>query len=139
MCTMIFLFVNGELNMEIKKIISIIGLSTFLWSGVASADLSSETAAMCDKVKQCALAQGGADMPPEMAQMMTVIFEQKCVEMTKPYVQATKEAGLASEAKACLDSMVAQSCAVLMNGNDNKTKECVKFEKAADKAGLKYR
>jgi len=124
--------------MEIRKIISILGLSAFLCSGTASADLNTETTAMCEKIKHCALSGSGAEMPPEMLQMMNMLFEQKCVEMTKPYVQATKEAGLESEAKACLDSMVAQSCDVLMKSSSkNKTSECVAFEEAANKAGLK--
>ncbi len=118
-----------------KKIILI---TLFLISNISHADnVADSTARVCQKVKQCGVAQlEQQGLQSEMIDMMKSMFDGMCDSMVAPYVRQANDAGLEKKALACLETIEALSCKQLMNGAGNETKECKELEKAADEAGI---
>jgi len=92
---------------------------------------------LCGKVKTCAIEQMGAEVPPEMIEMMQGMFDGMCATMLAEQYAEIDRAGLEKEASACVDSFMATSCETMMAAEGNfTTPACDEFKEAADAAGI---
>ena len=112
--------------------------SVVLMPSIVKADLDDVADRMCTKIKQCSLESAGADaMPPEVQEMMKGMFDGLCKSMMQPYYDSAEQAGLANEAEACTETVVATSCEELLSSDGQySTPECEEFKAAADEAGV---
>ena len=91
------------------------------------------TLALCEKVKQCAMAQmGEQQMTPEQEQMMTGMMQNMCAGIQQNY-SAPASSPHYGKATACMRSMADLSCAEFdQMSDDTPTKECAAFRAAAE-------
>jgi len=112
-------------------------LLSSLFNASTYAQDSEVTEKMCAKVKTCAVEQMGADVPPEMIQMMEGMFDGMCASMLAEQYAEIDNAGLEDEANACAESFIATSCDEIMaNEGEFSTPACDEFKEAADAAGI---
>ena len=95
---------------------------------------------LCDRVKQCGLAQLVANDLPEIMQdfvVQTVISQ--CVTIASSYKTKVLEADLENEAKACVHSLESQSCDDMLASNgEASTEECNDFLVLAESSGIDF-
>lgn len=95
------------------------------------------TQEVCKKIKTCGTAEIELQgIPPEMQQVMKNMLDSMCTSVVAPYVSQTLDAGLQSQAEACLTDIEAMACDELMNGGADNSEQCIEFEKAAKAAGI---
>ncbi len=117
-----------------KALVAILAL-TSISNFVFADELTAELGKMCNKLKTCSMEKVAAsqDLSPEMKKQMEIMFEKSCESIEQTYIS-----GIAAfpdhykSALACVKSMANAPCERLMN-NNNKSKECLDYEKLAEK------
>ena len=104
----------------------------------ANADIDQSMDKLCAKTKSCGIAElEKQGISGDMVNMMSVMFDGMCKGWLSPYASAVGEAGLEGKAEACIDSMVEQSCQLLMESEGEFVSEsCEEFKMDADEAGI---
>ncbi len=98
--------------------------------------MTAASMALCEKVKECALAQlANEDMAPEMRQMMEPMLNSMCQSVGAQVTEVPTGHPLYAPAVACMESMTGLSCAELQGGNDVKTPECEEYRRQAENYG----
>lgn len=89
--------------------------------------------AFCNHAKECALAEmeGSEDMTEALKAMVMQSLEGVCQGMKAEYGAALRHHELHDPAIACMRSMTASDCSVIMEG-ENETPECIAYEAAAE-------
>jgi len=111
---------------------------TLLLSQTVQADLVKEGAALCSKIKSCAVSEiDQQQISPDEKEAILNLFDTQCVESVKKYEKDVGAAGLEGKAHACLDSLQAQTCETLTQGTGPiTTPSCTDFENSAKAAGI---
>ena len=124
--------------MKYPLIITALFVGNLFAMNVANAELDRAMQEMCAKMKICSTAEiNRQGLPEELVTMVTAMFDGMCKTWMKPYANTLGKAGLEDKAEACIDSMVAVSCEVIMESEGSfQSKECVEFERAADESGV---
>ena len=119
-----------------KKLL-LISLTLFL-SQTAQADLVKEGKVLCAKIKSCAASEiDKQQISPDERAAILGVFDTQCISSVQKYEKDVGAAGLEGKAHACLDSLQAQSCDALINGNGPvTTPTCTDFENSAKAAGI---
>ncbi|RBP53694.1 hypothetical protein [Arenicella xantha] len=121
-----------------NKLLVVFGF-TALFGSMAHADMSDSIGQMCEKMKTCAVGKmvEEGDIPPEMIDSMSGMFDGMCKQMLAEHTRAIGNAGLEGKAQSCVDSMLDSSCDELMESQGNfQSPACTEFTEAAEKAGL---
>jgi len=108
-----------------------------LFSSMANADLVQEGKTLCSKIKSCAFEQIDQESlsQPEKDAILG-IFDNQCLASVRKYETDLDNAGLEDQAHACLKSLQAQSCDILVGSQQVTTPVCTKFENDAKAAGI---
>lgn len=95
---------------------------------------------LCDRVKQCGLAQLVAnDLPEIMQDFVVQTVNSQCVTIASSYKTKVLEADLENEAKACVHSLENQSCDDMLASNgEASTEECNDFLVLAESSGIDF-
>lgn len=103
------------------------------WAGNVD-DFHKELDALCNKTKQCAVAQ----MPPEMRGMADAMMGGMCTAYDQAFAAARNPefSDIYEAARSCVRSMTALSCENLMD--DPETAECQEYQKVAEGFAEKY-
>lgn len=122
---------NSIFNLKLAFAIAV--LLAFSKSSLASDadDFKAASKAVCEKMKQCALAQMDmSDMTPEMRQMSNSMVSNMCIGVLE-FSQIEPYQALYEPAAACLQSMSILSCNELIESGDVVTPACTEYEKLA--------
>lgn len=102
----------------------------------ASADEFSDTLeAMCNHAKECALAEmeDAEGMSESVRAMVMQSLSSMCIGLEQAYGAAIRFHELHDPAVACMRSVTALDCSVMMDGGDQETPECLAYQEAAEK------
>ncbi len=108
-------------------VIGLLGLSI----NANSEEFGDQALALCDKVKQCALAQMGTqELTPQMRQAVVPMIENMCSSMQAQFQLFPANHELYEPALACMTSMSALPCEALMEGAV-ETPQCEEYQALA--------
>ena len=101
-------------------------------SSLGAGAYEAATTKACERAKACAMEQM-ADIPPEYRGMMQQGMDAMCTQLPQSGQIPDFSPGhpLYAPATACMNSIAAADCAVVMGGNTS-TAECLAFQEAAD-------
>jgi hypothetical protein len=114
----------------LKKCISLVVLNLLFVIPLQAQEIADAATALCEKVKSCAMSQVPKEqLTPETIQMMEPMFNNMCANMQAGVGDIPKEHELYGPAVACMHSMEALSCEMMMDRESAVTTECKEFEK----------
>lgn len=97
-----------------------------------AAPMEDAAQALCNKVKDCSLAQiAEEDMTDEMRQMMEPMLENMCANMRAGVENVSSDHELYKPAVACMEAMAAMSCAEIQAMDDAEPAACVEYRRLA--------
>ncbi|MGB1558579.1 MAG: LA_2478/LA_2722/LA_4182 family protein [Oceanococcaceae bacterium] len=111
---------------------AVLALAGFAQMAVASSYEAATTKA-CERAKACAMEQM-ADIPPEYRGMMQQGMDAMCTQLPQSgqIPDFSPSHPLYAPATACMNSIAAADCAVVMGGNAS-TPQCEAFQKEAER------
>ena len=121
-------------GLNFKQVAGLV-LAAALSLPVTADDLVSAANDMCEKVKQCSIAEmSQAEMTPEMRQMIEPMLESMCDQMRQGVQEVPSGHELYQPSVACMRSMANLSCADFKREGGPQTPECEKYRKLAEEA-----
>jgi len=99
-------------------------------------DLAQTSAAVCEKVKACALARmNEEDLTPETRKMMQPMLDNMCANIRNQIGQVPTSHPHYAPALACMRSMEALGCEDMMSEERLHTPECEQYRQLAQENG----
>ena len=121
--------------MQPKALAAALAMLGLLAVPVTANELADAATELCDKIKQCTMAQiNEADMTPEMRQMMEPMINSMCDSMRAGIEEVPTDHELYPGALACMESMSALSCTDFQDGDKVQTPECKAYQAKAEAA-----